>query len=93
MNEFSIGQIVIPKAGHDMGEFHIILGQDETFLYIADGRRRKIEKPKKKKKKHVQPTLYIADDVKEKIVLEEKVLDSDIRNAIELYKNKTAKGE
>ena len=42
-------------AGHDKGGIFAIIGfADDHHVMIADGRLRKIEKPKKKKFKHVK---------------------------------------
>lgn len=42
------------KQGHDKGELFLIVKEEEPYVFLADGKNRKIEKPKKKKKKHVQ---------------------------------------
>lgn len=42
-------------AGRDKGRVFVIVGVlDEEHVYIADGKMRKIEKPKKKKLKHLR---------------------------------------
>ena len=51
-----LGQVVLSKAGKDSGSFYAVLKEEEDFAYIADGRLRKIEKPKKKRIKHLAPT-------------------------------------
>lgn len=51
-----LGQIVLSKAGKDSGSFYAVLLEEEGFAYIADGRLRKIEKPKRKSKKHLAST-------------------------------------
>ena len=51
-----LGQVVLSKAGKDSGSFYVITAEEEDFAYIADGRLRKIEKPKRKRKKHLAPT-------------------------------------
>ena len=48
------GQICFSKAGHDKGGAFIILHSDDTYAYIADGKLRTLEKPKKKKRIHIQ---------------------------------------
>lgn len=42
-------------AGHDKDQYYIILSSEGDRVLLADGRRRTLEKPKKKNKKHVQP--------------------------------------
>ena len=53
------GCIVKAAAGHDAGRFFIVLDTEGEYLFLADGKRRKVEKPKKKKHKHVFPTAHI----------------------------------
>ena len=48
------GMLAKSKAGHDKGHLYIIYDVDETYVYLVDGRIRTIDKPKKKKRKHVQ---------------------------------------
>ena len=52
--EYQIGQVVYSKSGHDQGDVQMICAIEGDYLLLADGRRRKLEKPKRKKKKHVQ---------------------------------------
>lgn len=54
-----IGQVVWARAGRDKDHYFVVLDCDGPFAYIADGRRRKKEKPKKKKIIHLRPTLTI----------------------------------
>ena len=48
------GMLAKSKAGHDKGHVYVIYEVDETYVYLVDGELRKIENPKKKKRKHVQ---------------------------------------
>ena len=54
--EVQRGQIMRSLAGHDKGDFQAVLKTDGAFAYVADGKRRKAENPKKKKLKHLAPT-------------------------------------
>ena len=48
------GMLAKSKAGHDKGHLYVIYDVDETYVYLVDGETRTIDKPKKKKRKHVQ---------------------------------------
>ena len=50
------GRIVCSMAGHDKGELFCVTGvdQERLMLLLADGRRRKLSKPKRKKLGHVK---------------------------------------
>jgi len=51
-----LGQVVLSKAGKDSGSFYAVIREEEGFVYLADGRLRKAENPKKKSIKHIAPT-------------------------------------
>ena len=54
------GQVVRSKKGRDEGKVFVITEIiDKDFLYLVDGKLRKLDRPKKKKVKH----LYIYKDV------------------------------
>ncbi|MEG0579779.1 MAG: KOW domain-containing RNA-binding protein, partial [Niameybacter sp.] len=50
------GMIVKSAAGHDKGSYYVVVKAQKDFVFIADGRRRKCSKPKKKSNKHVYCT-------------------------------------
>ena len=47
------GMFAVSKAGHDKGRMYIIMKEEGEYVYLADGKTRTIENPKKKKKKHI----------------------------------------
>lgn len=54
MNRYKAGMLALSRAGHDAGEVYVIMDVDEAYVYLVDGRNRTLDRPKKKKKKHVQ---------------------------------------
>lgn len=90
--EISIGQIVISKAGHDKDTWYIVLKQEGEYVYVANGKLRLLDKPKKKKLKHLQMTNYIDNEIKERLEKVIKITNSDLRDVLVKYKN-YAKGE
>ena len=50
-----IGQFATSKAGHDKGRLYVVVGQEDDFVYLSDGRLKGPDQPKKKRRKHVQP--------------------------------------
>ena len=54
MDRYEIGMLAKSKAGHDTGKVYVIMDIDDTYVYLADGRIRTLDKLKRKKKKHVQ---------------------------------------
>ena len=54
--DFEKGMVVRAKAGRDKGKFLVILEILGGYALIADGRRRRVEHPKRKKLIHLAPT-------------------------------------
>ena len=51
----SIGHIVRAAAGRDAERYFIVVGEENTdYVFSADGKTRPIEKPKRKKWKHLR---------------------------------------
>ena len=84
--EYQSGQVVYSKSGHDKGDTLMVLFVEGAYVYLADGKRRKIEKPKRKKMIHVQPTGYVDTVLADNLAEGAYVLDADIAKAIKKYK-------
>ena len=54
--EIQTGSIVYSKAGRDKSNILLVLKVEDGYAYVADGIQRKVDKPKKKKLKHLQKT-------------------------------------
>ncbi len=54
--DIKAGSVVISLAGHDKGRAMVVAKLENEFVYVADGKERKLNMPKKKNKKHVRPT-------------------------------------
>ena len=50
------GSIVKAKAGRDKDRFFVVLRLEGNYAYIADGKRRKVQAPKRKNLRHLAPT-------------------------------------
>ena len=57
-----LGEFATSKAGHDKDRLYMIVGEEEEWVYLCDGRLRGVEHPKKKKKKHIQIIHSSAED-------------------------------
>ena len=55
------GTIIRSIAGHDVGDFQVILDFDEQYATVCDGKHRPLEKPKRKKLKHLSITNTVVD--------------------------------
>lgn len=54
-----VGRVVRSKAGHDSNDIFAVVGTDETYVFISDGKQRKVERPKRKNPKHLEITSYM----------------------------------
>ena len=77
--DISISDVVVSTAGRDSGEWFYVIAEDPIFLYLANGKDRSLEKPKRKKRKHVQKVLRSETRVAEKIRSGDKVLNGELR--------------
>lgn len=78
----SESDIVISLNGRDEGKHFFVLGIEDEYVLLADGKGRRIEKPKRKKLKHVQFDSQSDCRVSEKIRNKEKISNSDLRRAL-----------
>ena len=74
--------IVKSTAGRDKGKFFFVLGVEEDFLLLADGKTRKLESPKRKKRKHTAFQAHSDCRVAEKIRSGEKFTNSELRRTL-----------
>ena len=86
-NRDEIGCFGVSRAGHDRNEIYVIINSDEEYVYLADGKSKTVDKPKKKKKKHVQIIMHIDQDIEKKLSQDKLLINEDIKRAIKLNKN------
>ena len=79
ISDFNIADVVSSAAGHDAGKLFYVIGTDPAYLLLANGKDRTLEKPKHKKRKHVQTVLRSETRVAEKLKSGDKVLNSELR--------------
>ena len=65
--EVLVGSVVRSLAGHDKGDYFIVLSMNGEYAYVADGKLRKAEAPKKKKLKHIQGSYSISEEIAQRI--------------------------
>ena len=74
--------IVRPVAGRDKGGLFFVLETEGDFLLLADGRRRRVERPKRKKRRHVQALGLPRGETAGKIERGEPVSNGELRRAL-----------
>jgi len=78
-----LGRIVVSRAGRDAGKrFVVVKVIDDSFVEISDGDLRKIEKPKRKKIKHLISTDEKAEILAEKLRNGGRITNAEIRKML-----------
>lgn len=85
MLEAKKGYFVQSLAGHDKGKIYIIEKAKDEYVYLVDGKYKLLASPKKKKRKHVQLTYKIDEEIKQKLDAGLTLRDEDIKKAIKHY--------
>ena len=78
-NPISVADVVISTAGRDQGELFYVADTDGQFVTLVNGKNRPVEKPKRKKRKHVEKVLRSETRVAEKLRSGDKVLNGELR--------------
>ncbi|MBO4938744.1 MAG: KOW domain-containing RNA-binding protein [Oscillospiraceae bacterium] len=74
-----ISDVVVSTAGRDQGQLYYVIGTDDQFLMLVNGKDRSLDKPKRKKLRHVQKVLRSETRVAGKIRNGDKVLNGELR--------------
>ena len=75
----NISDVVVSTQGRDAGQWFYVIAEDPVYLYLANGKDRSLDKPKRKKRKHVQKVLRSETRVAAKILQGDKVLNGELR--------------
>ena len=77
-----ISDVVLSTTGRDKGKIFYVIGIEDDLLLLANGKDRSLDKPKRKKQKHVQKVLRSETRVAVKLQNGDKVLNSDLRKEL-----------
>ena len=83
MNKYpmEVGSIVISKAGRDQGRWFLVVQEvDADFVMIANGKLRKLDHLKKKRRKHLKPTGLVVEELRARISAGNSVEDHEVRS-------------
>ncbi len=47
-------KLAVSRSGHDKDSIYVIVKEEANMVYLADGKLKPLEKPKKKNRKHIQ---------------------------------------
>ena len=85
--EIAKSNIVRSDAGRDKGKLFVVLAVEGEFLLLADGKTRKVENPKRKKRRHV---LFVSAEktrLSEKITGNVKFTNSELRRTLAAFRD------
>ncbi len=91
--EVDKSSLVVSKAGRDQGQLFYVIDTDEQYVYLADGKSRRLEKPKRKKRKHIEQIPRTESRIAEKIRNGEKVLNSELRKELASFGQKQSQNQ
>lgn len=79
------GKFATSKAGHDKTKLYVIINEDSEYVYLVDGDLKPLDKPKKKRKKHIQIINRVDETIQNKLETKQIIYNEDIKRAIKLY--------
>ena len=74
------GSVVISRAGRDRGRLFLVVEEvDADFVRVADGGLRKMNRLKKKRRKHLKPTGSVVQALRDRLADGRPVEDHELR--------------
>ena len=83
--DVSKSDIVISLAGRDKDQYFYVISTEDQYVFLADGKGRKLENPKRKKLKHVRRVSRTETRVAAKLQNGDKVLNSELRRDLAAF--------
>lgn len=81
------GDIVYSKAGRDKEGYFIVISVDGEYVQICDGKRRKVDRPKRKKLKHLKFGVGYSNFIAKKLAGNEKITNLEVRRELSGFNN------
>lgn len=79
------GDIVYSKAGRDKSGHFVVMSVEGEYTQICDGRKRKTDKPKRKKLKHLCLGVGHSEYIENKLRNGERVTNPELRRELSEY--------
>ncbi len=81
-------KLAVSRSGHDKDSLYVIIKEEANLVYLADGKLKPIEKPKKKNRKHIQIIKNLPKEITE-VFTQQDFRNEEIKRAIKLYQKQT----
>ncbi|AVQ97673.1 50S ribosomal protein L14e [Oceanobacillus picturae] len=83
-----IGQVVRIMQGREAGQYAVIIKLlEDRYVLLADGEKRKYDRPKKKNLHHIEVMDYISPEVQKSLLETGRVTNGKLRFAIAKFIN------
>lgn len=83
--ESHVSDIVLSLFGRDQGQLMVVVREDEDYLWLANGKGRRAEAPKRKKRKHTAHQGPCDAWTRERMFANGRLSNSEIRKALALW--------
>lgn len=81
-----VGRIVEIMRGREAGTFGVVIAHDgDRFVLVADGDRRKVDRPKRKNVIHLRSTPEVAQEIADAASGRGKLTNARVRYALRRY--------
>ena len=91
MVDYKKGYFAKSLAGHDKGKLYIVIEEkndSSDFVFLSDGELKPMDKPKKKRIKHIQVIKTVDEGIGTIIQKGQELRNEDIKRAIKTYSNR-----
>lgn len=85
MAQSHTADIVLSLTGRDKGLLMLVVAEEGDFLLLANGRARRAERPKRKRRRHVSLQGRCDERTERKLRENGRLTNSDIRKALALW--------
>jgi len=72
------GSVVRARAGRDKDGYFVVAAFDDKYCFIADGKSRKLDKPKRKNLRHISLTDSVIENIND-------ITDKKLRTLLKEY--------
>lgn len=90
---YDVGQIVRSLAGHDKQGLFCVIGAQGEHLLLADGKRRRVASPKRKKCGNVSPLGASGHPAVQKLKSGQPVSDRELRRALGAFRDELGRDQ
>lgn len=77
--ELTVSDLVESTAGRDRGKLFYVIGTEGVYALLVNGKDRPIERPKRKKLRHLRRVPVVESEVARMIRSGDKVLNAQLR--------------